>query len=154
MNTHNPPPRQQLLARGTIGNDVSFLLARANAVSLSTASAHLAEHGLRVRTYIVLSLACDDVRPSQKEIAEFLRLDPSQVVTLIDELQDRGLVDRVPDPRDRRSNVLVATPAGREAHARARVGVVHAEDHLLAALSADERDTLARLLRGLAFAAG
>ncbi|MGM7668332.1 MarR family winged helix-turn-helix transcriptional regulator [Microbacterium sp. A93] len=145
------PSRQQQLAAGSIGSDVSFLMARANAVSLSTANTRLAGHGLRVRSYSVLALACDDGRPSQKEIAELLRLDPSQVVSLIDDLQDRGYVERVPDPRDRRSNVLTATPKGREAHARARVDARRAEEDLLAPLTVAERETLSRVLRQLAF---
>lgn len=152
MTTENEAPtRQQQLASGIIGNDVSFLMARANAVSLGTARDGLAEHDLRVRSYSVLALACDHARPSQKEIAEFLRLDPSQVVSLIDDLQTRGLVERMPDPRDRRSNVLVATDAGREAHARARVDVIRAEDAFLSGLTRAERETLGRMLRRLAF---
>ncbi|MHA6669389.1 MarR family winged helix-turn-helix transcriptional regulator [Homoserinimonas sp. A447] len=146
------PPRRERLAQGVIGADLSFLLARANAVSLSAANAGLAAHGLRVRSYCVLALACDGARPSQKEIAEFLRLDPSQVVSLIDELAGRGLVERVPDPRDRRFNVLVATDAGLEVHSRARVDIVRAEDTVLSILTADERDALANVLRRLAFA--
>lgn len=146
------PLHPQRLAHSVIGADLSFLLARANAVSLSAANAGLAGHGLRIRSYCVLALACDGARPSQKEIAEFLRLDPSQVVSLIDELAGRGLVERVPDPRDRRSNVLVATDTGLEVHSRARVDVVRAEEALLTVLSAGERDALANILRKLAFA--
>ena len=139
------------MAGGIIGNDVSFLLARANAVSLSMASGGLEKHELRVRSYSVLALACDDARPSQKEIAEFLRLDPSQVVSLIDDLQTRGLVERVADPRDRRSNVVVATPAGRKTHARARADILRAEDRLLGGLTDAERHALSTVLQRLAF---
>lgn len=148
------PSRQQQLAAGSIGSDVSFLMARANAISISLANARLADHGLRVRSYSVLSLACDDGRPSQKEIADLLRLDPSQVVNLIDQLQDLGYVERVPDARDRRSNVLTATQSGREAHDRARVDVRRAEEDLLSSLTAAERETIAQVLHRLAFPSG
>lgn len=152
-NDNAAPTQQEQLAGSIIGTDISFLLARANAVSLGKASAHLRAHDLRIRSYSVLALACDETRPSQKEIAEFLRLDPSQVVSLIDDLQRRGFVERVPDPRDRRSNVLVATKAGQAAHAKARVDVLRAEDELLAGLDAADRDALGRILRRLAFSA-
>ena len=83
-----PDPRLQ----SRPADDLSFLLARANALSLAAGNAALAQHGLRVRSYSVLALAAGDARPSQRELAEFLRLDPSQVVALVDDLQARGLV--------------------------------------------------------------
>ena len=77
-------------------DDLSFLLARANALSLAAGNAALAQHGLRARSYSVLALAAGDARPSQRELAELLRLDPSQVVALVDDLQRRGLVAASP----------------------------------------------------------
>lgn len=132
-------------------DDLSFLLARANALSLSAGNAALAEHGLRVRSYSVLALAAGGARPSQRELAEFLRLDPSQVVALVDDLQSRSLVTREPDPRDRRANVVVATAQGRELHAAAAESARKAEQHLHEGLSAVERNQLGDLLRRLAF---
>ena len=132
-------------------DDLSFLLARANALSLAAGNAALAEHGLRVRSYSVLALAASSARPSQRELAEFLRLDPSQVVALVDDLQLRGLVVREPDPRDRRANVVVATAEGRELHAAAAESARSAEHRLHDDLTPIERDQLGDLLRRLAF---
>jgi DNA-binding MarR family transcriptional regulator len=134
-----------------LDDDVSFLLARANALSLAAGNAALAAHGLRVRSYSVLALAVGDARPSQRELAEFLRLDPSQVVALVDELQRRGLVRREPDPADRRANVVVATADGEACFAEARLAVRAAERELHAELSDDDHARLADLLKRLAF---
>lgn len=131
-------------------DDVSFLLARANAFSLAMGNAALAEHGLRVRSYSVLALAAGGRRPSQRELAELLRLDPSQVVALVDDLQKRGLVARQPDPGDRRANVVVVTDEGRVVYARAASAAANAQAEMLADLTAAERDQLAVLLRRLA----
>jgi len=131
--------------------DTAFLLARANAHSLAAAHAALAAHGLRVRSYTVLALAVAEVRLSQRDIAEYLRLDPSQVVALVDELQQRRLVAREPDPHDRRAKVVVATPEGRDLHARAEASAHAAERDVLALLDADEQATLRDLLHRLAF---
>jgi len=133
--------------------DLSFLLARANALSLAAGNAALAVHGLKVRSYSVLALAVSDARPSQRELAEFLRLDPSQVVALVDELQSRGLIVREPDPVDRRANVVSATDLGRAVHAEAAASARAAEASLHEDLSADDRAMLAELLRRLAFPA-
>jgi DNA-binding MarR family transcriptional regulator len=139
------------LRSSTLTDDLSFLLARANAISLAEGNGALADHGLKARSYSVLVLAAGDARPSQRELAEFLRLDPSQVVALVDELQSRGLVERKPDPADRRANVVVATDAGRDLAARARETARSAEERVHAQLAPDDRETLMRLLRTLAF---
>jgi DNA-binding MarR family transcriptional regulator len=134
-----------------LSDDLSFLLARANAISLAAGNAALAAHGLKARSYSVLLLTTDEARPSQRELAEFLRLDPSQVVSLVDDLQSRGLVERRPDPADRRANVVVATEAGRAVAAAARETARRAEEQVHGQLTRDERQTLTELLRVLAF---
>jgi DNA-binding MarR family transcriptional regulator len=134
-----------------LSDDLSFLLARANAISLAAGNAALAAHGLKARSYSVLLLTTDESRPSQRELAEFLRLDPSQVVSLVDDLQSRGLVERRPDPADRRANVVVATEAGRKVAAAARETARRAEEQVHGQLTRDERQTLTELLRVLAF---
>src|SRR6478736_3645848 len=139
------------LQASALTDDVSFLLARANAIALAAGNAALVEHGLKARSYSVLVLTSGVARPSQRELAEFLRLDPSQVVSLVDELQSRGLVERTPDPRDRRANVVVATDAGRSLVATARESARAAEERVHGQLSADDRETLGALLRALAF---
>jgi DNA-binding MarR family transcriptional regulator len=133
-------------------DDFSFLLARANALSLAAGNAALSMHGLRVRSYSVLALAAGSRQPTQRELAELLRLDPSQVVALVDDLQKRGLVTRKPDPSDRRVNVVVATEDGRAAHGAASRSVAAAQDaQLLDNFSDSERTQLAELLHRLAF---
>ena len=135
----------------TLVSDTAFLLARANANSLVAAHAALEPFGLRVRSYSVLSLAVTEARLSQRDISEFLRLDPSQVVTLLDELQHRSLVRRDQDPNNRRTKVVVATDAGRELHARAEEAVRAAADETLSPLTPGEQHLLGELLRRLAF---
>lgn len=135
----------------SLADDLSFLLARANVLSLAAGNAALAPHGLKVRSYSVLSVASDGPGCTQRELAEFLRLDPSQVVALVDELQRRGLVERHPDPSDRRANVVAATEAGRALRAEALVSARAAEERIHAGLGADGRQRLAELLRRIAF---
>jgi DNA-binding MarR family transcriptional regulator len=133
-----------------VAGDVAFLMARANAMSLATANAALADEGLKVRLYSVLALAAADTRPTQRELSEFLRLDPSQIVALIDDLQDRGWVTREPDPQDRRVNVVAVTPAGRAAVIRARARVQEHQREHFSVLDRDEIAVLRGLLRRLA----
>jgi DNA-binding MarR family transcriptional regulator len=143
-----PVPR---LADSALADDPIFLLARASALAIAAGNSGLAEHGLKARSYAVLALAASDARPTQRELAEFLRLDPSQVVALVDGLQARGLVLREPDPSDRRANVVVITDAGRDMFARARVSAHEAQQTLHASMSGERREQVMELLRGLAF---
>lgn len=132
-------------------DEIEFLAARARALGSAHANAMLASLDLKVRSYSVLAMACSDTEPSQRELADFLRLDPSQIVSLVDALEQRGLVFRAPDPRDRRSKVIRATAAGAELHQRAAAAVRVAEDASLASLDGPERDQLRVLLRKIAF---
>lgn len=145
-----PPVRSERLWRTPVGDDLAFLLARANAVSLSRVNAALQSVDLRVRAYSVLAIAANNARPSQRELSEFLRLDPSQIVALIDELQSRGLVEREPDPNDRRANVVVATSAGRDLLAQAQEIAREVESEMFGALDSSEREALAHALRVMA----
>lgn len=139
------------LRGSSLGDELSFLLARTNALSLAAGNVALAAHGLRVRSYSVLALAASGERPSQRELADFLRLDPSQVVALIDDLQEDGLVERQPDPRDRRANVVVATDAGVRLHRIAHRSARAAEERLYSVLDEETRSHLAATLREVAF---
>lgn len=139
------------VAGSALDDDASFLLARANALSIAEGNGALAEHGLRARSYSVLALASAADGPSQRELAEILRLDPSQVVALVDDLQGRGLVERQPAPTDRRANVVLATDEGRALLQRATAAAARAEQRVLDALDAEERAHLVALLRRVAF---
>ena len=139
------------LASSALASDLSFLLARANAVSLAAGNAALAHHGLRVRSYSVLAMAAADARPTQRELAEFLRLDPSQVVPLVDELEQKGLVERRPDPSDRRANVVLVTEDGRALFEHAQSSARDAERAAHDVLDEAEHAQFAEMLRRLAF---
>ncbi len=139
------------LVGAALADQTSFLIARANARSLALGNAALAPLGLKVRSYSVLALAAGDERPSQRDLAAFLRLDPSQVVSLVDDLESRGLVERVPDPSDRRTNAVVATPSGDRLAAQAREALDRAGERVFEGLNEDDQRELASLLRRVAF---
>ena len=141
------------LRQSVLADDLSFLLARASAAAVAAGNAALSPHGLRARSYSVLALAASDDRPTQRELSQFLRLDPSQIVALVDDLQDRGLVERVSDPLDRRANVVTATEQGltvfAAAHEAARAAQADGSSHL----DLDDRLALADLLKRVALSA-
>jgi DNA-binding MarR family transcriptional regulator len=146
---------EQLDGRGALTDDVGFLLSRASGLVVRATNAALAGHGLRVRPYSVLLLACDaDEGLSQRELADILGLDPSQVVLLVDELTRDGLVERRVSGTDRRTKLVTATAAGRTARDAAARDVDGALAAQLGELSPDERAQLQALLTRLVLGAG
>ncbi|MFJ2619830.1 MarR family winged helix-turn-helix transcriptional regulator [Glutamicibacter sp. NPDC087344] len=141
----------QRLAHSELAGEIEFLTARMRSQGSTRANLLLAPLGLKVRSYSVLSLACSDLAPTQRELAEFLSLDPSQIVPLVDQLESRGLVERVTSPNDRRTKVIAGTPAGQDLYTQARKATGEAEEVSLKALSAAERETLRDLLTRIAF---
>jgi len=80
------------------------------------------------------------------QIAGALDCDPSNVTGMSSRLEVRGLVQRVPDPSDRRTKWLTLTDAGRSAR-EALWREMFAESEVLAPLDDGQRETLATLLR-------
>jgi DNA-binding MarR family transcriptional regulator len=73
-------------------------------------------------------------------------IDPSTMVTLIDELESAGLAARRRHPRDRRAWEIAITPRGRRTLERARGLALRVQDDVLGGLSAAERNRLLALL--------
>ena len=91
-----------------------------------------------------------EYRNRNSRLADFLRLDPSQVVALVDGLEREGRVRRESDPDDRRSKVVIATRAGEELLVAAQAAIADAQEVTLGTLTAEERDVLRGLLRRVA----
>jgi DNA-binding MarR family transcriptional regulator len=139
------------LASASLADDVEFLAVKAFAAGTRRLNRALRPLDLRARSYAVLSAACEAEPLTQRELATLLELDPSQVVALVDELVERGLVARDVDERDRRRRLVRASAPGREVHRRAAALAAEAERASLAALSPEEREVLRALLRTLVF---
>jgi DNA-binding MarR family transcriptional regulator len=83
-------------------------------------------------------------------LAEHLRIAPRSATEVVDELQQRGFVDRLPDPADRRATLVALTDQGRTTGAGVRDARAAASERLFAVLDESDRAELARILRKLA----
>jgi MarR family transcriptional regulator, lower aerobic nicotinate degradation pathway regulator len=112
---------------------------RIGAETLAAVGAH--------RTHYAVLAALDEFGPdSQAELGRRCGIDPSDMVALMARLTGDGLVERGPDPSDRRRNLVSISQAGRRRLDELSERVGAAQDELLEPLSAAERARLVALL--------
>lgn len=85
---------------------------------------------------------------SLSSLAEAVRVDAPYATLIVDSLEERGLVERRPDPADRRRKLVALTPEGKEAAQRV-LRIKREPPLVFANLSAAELDTLEGLMRRL-----
>jgi DNA-binding MarR family transcriptional regulator len=83
------------------------------------------------------------------ELAEHLHIAPRSATEVVDGLQERGLVERRPDPEDRRATLVALTPVGEDAGAAIRAAREAETDAFFGGLSATDQAQLGRILRKL-----
>jgi DNA-binding MarR family transcriptional regulator len=136
-------PPQTAMARR-----LGFLITQAHHRFRARADEILRPLGIEVRHFGALTALADGV-PSQRELADRLRVSGPVVVEMVDALEARGMVERRRDPADRRSNALVVTAAGRDALESARGKLDAATRELVAPIGPHGDAELRALLRKL-----
>jgi MarR family transcriptional regulator, lower aerobic nicotinate degradation pathway regulator len=141
----SPPRLPQELVEST-----TFLLKRLGFAAKDRTLAAYEETGLHPYHHAVLLVLDEGAPETQGSIADSLGYDRGQLVGLLDELEERGLVERKRDPSDRRRHVVRSTPEGKKMLRRLRTLSGQIEDDFLAPLDEREREALHGLLLRLA----
>jgi DNA-binding MarR family transcriptional regulator len=128
----------------------TFLLKRLGFAAKERSLAAYEELGLHPYHHAVLLVLDEGSRETQGAIADALGYDRGQLVGLLDELEERGLVERRRDPDDRRRHIVRLTPEGKQALRKVRALARRIEDDFLAPLNDEERAQLHALLLRLA----
>lgn len=123
-----------------------YLLYKAGFLAQRGLDAAFEAAGLSYREFLVLAFTAAD-ELSQQDVARRLSIDATLIVAAVDALEERGLVERTRDPRDRRRYVLVVTAEGRKVLATTAKVAATTEADFLAPLTPAKREQLHELVR-------
>lgn len=137
-----------------LSGSIGFLLSKLGFITSSGFADALRPLGIDPGHFALLRIVDSVGGPSQQWLCDELSIPPSRMVGLIDDLEARGLVERRRGAVDRRVNELFLTAAGRGVLAQARQTAEAWEEHMCAALTAEERQVLGGLLVRLATSHG
>lgn len=124
-----------------------FLLTRAGMVAQKEFGDRLEPLGLTPRMWGALAVLDTEGAITQHALCRSVGMDPSSMVSTIDELESKGYVERRRHPTDRRAHALHVTDPGRQALQHGRTVAAEFQDDLLGALSESERGLLQDMLR-------
>jgi DNA-binding MarR family transcriptional regulator len=109
----------------------------------------LLAHDISMWGYIVLTALVEQPVRTQAALAQAIHADKSRIIGVLDELQERGLIQRQPDEADRRVHLLSLTPAGDRLRRSVEAGIRRREEQVLAVLPSDDREVFLRSLKFL-----
>jgi DNA-binding MarR family transcriptional regulator len=141
------------VCRSALDSDLGWALGAVFRAYVKSAEAAVADLPGGPRGYQVLAAAAGDLHRSQLALAHQLGIDRTVMTYLLDDLERAGLVERRPDPADRRARRVTATERGRERAEQLERELRSCEDHVLAPLPEADRETFRALLQRLATAA-
>ena len=109
----------------------------------------LEENGLSMWGYSVLVALDRSAIRTQAALAEAIGADKTRIIAILDELQDKGLIERAADPEDRRARLLAITTEGRRVKDAVQAEIQRGEERWLGTLSATDRAVFLRVLQEL-----
>ena len=139
---------------GADQEDFAYLLVQLGSHLARQFAERLAPLGLEPRHAGMLTRLAAHEGLSQQALGELIGLNPTRMVFLVDELEQRGLVERRRNTADRRSYALYLTPQGRDTLRQIQAAGNRHQDEIGASLTQAERIQLASLLRRLAIEQG
>lgn len=126
---------------------LAFLLSQVGIHASKRFAERIAAIDLNPPLFRVLNLVAAAEGRSQQAIAAAIEIPPSRMVALVDELEQLGLVERRPEPRDRRVRALFLTAEGKRRLVRGREIAEQHEEELTRGMAPADRKRLVDLLQ-------
>ncbi|MER7701446.1 MarR family winged helix-turn-helix transcriptional regulator [Kitasatospora sp. NPDC097605] len=141
-----PAPGADASTPPTLLDLSTYLLSRTGKAARGRLAERLARRGLRLWDMAVLAALADFGPHAQRDLVRRLRVDPSDMAKVTDQLAAAGYVERARDTADRRRVSVTVTDAGRALLAELRAEAYAVQEEVLAPLSPAERQVLHDLL--------
>ena len=135
------------LTDGRLDTFLGYRITRARHVVRSDLVETLAGFDLRITTFSALALIMDNPGLSQSQLASLMAIERPNMVVIVDELENRGLIKRDRVPEDRRVYSLNATPAGIELGDKATDAIRAHEEKMYEGLDAATRSIVAEAMQ-------
>ena len=109
----------------------------------------LLAHDISMWGYVVLTALVEQPVRTQAALAQAINADKSRIIGVLDDLQQRGLIQRQPDTADRRVHLLWLTGEGDRLRRSVQGAIRASEEDVLATLPAADREAFLRSLKSL-----
>lgn len=148
--TSSSTPRPGPLEMEGSANSIGFMLSKVGAAVAGKFGRVVGEYGLVPRQFFVLNLISQHEGESQQAIAESIGVAKSQMVAVVDELEQKKLLERRVNPSDRRQHALYLTKTGLKLRDQTLSAAIELEEYLRSTITKDEADVLVSALQKLA----
>ena len=124
----------------------AHLIRRAHQISWAIFLDECAEFGLTPVQYAALTAIGSSGQTDATRLSGMIAFDRSTIGSVLDRLEKRGLIRRIPSPTDRRQKFLELTPEGTQILAASEEAVMRVQNRLLGMLGREEREVFLRIL--------
>lgn len=128
---------------------VNFVLTKAQNAVQQLFKAELAPYGVTPGQYAVLKCLWDENGQTAKQLSERLYLDGSTVTGILDRMENKSLINRQPDSKDRRAVRVMLTEQGKALEGPVNATIELANKKALQKLNPQESVLLKKLLEEL-----
>jgi len=140
-------PSCDQLARGELDEHIGYFARRFQIWIFQDLIKTLASADIRISHYSVLAVIEANAGLAQSEVAEAVGIEPARLVRVLDELEQRGLIQRMRSATDRRSHALFLTPRGQSSFEEIKRLARQHEAHVIAKLGTAKYKSLITMLR-------
>lgn len=125
---------------------VNFVLTKAQNSVQQLFKAELAPYGVTPGQYGVLKCLWDQNGLTAKQLAERLYLDSSTITGILDRMENKGLINRYHDARDRRALCVMITTVGQELQEPVTQAIINANKKVLQNFDKEASEILRKML--------
>ncbi|MGA9046972.1 MarR family winged helix-turn-helix transcriptional regulator [Sulfuricurvum sp.] len=128
---------------------IAFLIAKTRNILKNELEKELKPHGLTYAQRVILIRLCEKDGLTQKELAQDTYFEQSNMTLMLDKLELKGLIKRIPKENDRRAYLVKITPQGRELRGLLIKMGDHVIERAFRGVSEQQKEELSHLLKTL-----